>query len=43
MAQDLNLQLPRTNKLVIRVELELRVSELQVQHTKFLYQEKFEK
>lgn len=40
MAKDLNSGLPRTNKPAIRVELELRASELQIQHTKFLYQEK---
>lgn len=43
MAKDLNSGLPRTNKLAIRVGLELRASELKVQHTKFLYQEKIDK
>ena len=31
------------NKLAIRVGLEHRASELKVQHTKFLYQEKIDK
>ena len=55
MAKDLNSGLPRTkfvlgspefslfNKLAIRVGLEHRASELKVQHTKFLYQEKIDK
>ena len=43
MVKDLNSRLPRTNKLAIRVGLELRASELKVQHTKFLYQEKMDK
>jgi len=43
MAKDLNSGLPRTNKLEIRVGLELRASKLKVQHTKFLYKEKIEK